>query len=191
VDCPVRVLIVDDHPAVRAGIAGVLASQNDVEAVGSAATAADAVAEARRLSPAVAIVDYHLPGRDGLSLTLELKRLAHPPRVLIYSAFADTRLAVGASVAGADGILKKSSSGEELCAAIRNVTRGKPVTLEVSSETVSAVARRLEPEDRPIVTMLMDGVPPRQVAEALGMSEGWLVIRRWAILKRISGERGR
>lgn len=98
-DLPVRVLIVDDHPAVRAGVAGVLAAEADLNPAATVATARDAAAEARQLSPRVAIVDYHLPDRDGLSLTIELKRLPHPPGVLIYSGFADARLAVGAIVA--------------------------------------------------------------------------------------------
>jgi two-component system, NarL family, response regulator DevR len=133
-DRPVRVLIVDDHSAVRAGVAGVLAAEADLDPVAVVATPRDAAAEARRLSPEVAIVDYHLPGRDGLSLTIELKRLPHPPAVLIYSAFADARLAVGAIVAGADGIVKKSSTGQELCAAVRSAARGLRATPDVPSE---------------------------------------------------------
>jgi DNA-binding NarL/FixJ family response regulator len=184
---PVRVLIVDDHPAVRAGVAGVLAAEPDVDPVAAVATAGDAVAEARRLTPAVAIVDYHLPGRDGLSLTIELKRLPHPPGVLIYSAFADARLTVGAIVAGADGIVEKGSTGEELCAAVRRIARGLRPTAEVPSEMISAIAAQLRPEDLPILGMLMNGVAPAEVAETLDITEQWLVIRRWAIVMRVIG----
>lgn len=188
-DRPVRVLIVDDHPAVRAGVAGVLAAEADLDPVATVATARYAAAEARRLSPRVAIVDYHLPDRDGLSLTIELKRLPHPPGVLIYSAFADARLAVGAIVAGADGIVKKSSTGDELCAAVRSVAWGVRARPEVPPETMSAIAAQLEPEDLSILGMLMNGVLLGEVADVLGMTDQWLAIRRWAILKRVIGSR--
>jgi DNA-binding NarL/FixJ family response regulator len=186
-DRPVRVLIVDDHPAVRTGVAGVLAAEADLDPVAMVATAREAAAEARRLSPGVAIVDYRLPGRDGLSLTIELKRLPHPPGVLIYSAFADARLAVGAIVAGADSIVKKSSTGDELCAAVRSVARGVRARPEVPPETMTAIAAQLQPEDLSILGMLTNGVRPGEVAEALGMTDEWLAIRRWAILKRVIG----
>lgn len=81
---PARVLIVDDHPAVRAGLEGVLLDQADLAVVGMAANTSEALAEAERLSPRVAIVEDHLPGRDGLSLTRQLKRLHEPPAVLIF-----------------------------------------------------------------------------------------------------------
>jgi DNA-binding NarL/FixJ family response regulator len=185
----VRVLIVDDHAAVRGALADVLVAAPELEPVGSAATAGDAATQARLLSPDVAIVDYQLPGRDGLSLTLELKHLPHAPRVLIYSAFADARLAVGAMVVGADGIVNKSTTADELCAAIRNVARGLSVTPEVPSQTMSVIEGELAREDRPILAMMMNGVPLGQVAEALGTTHEWLAIRRWAILKRVINER--
>jgi DNA-binding NarL/FixJ family response regulator len=181
---PARVLIVDDHPGVRAGLEGVLLDQADLVVVGMAANANDALAEAERLSPRVAIVDYHLPGRDGLSLTRQLKRLHEPPAVLIYSAFADARLTLGALVAGADGVTKKSSRADELCAALRAVANGLRVMPRVPSE-MTAIAAHVDAEDLPILGMLMNGVPPVEVAEVLGLTEEWLDIRRWAILERI------
>jgi DNA-binding NarL/FixJ family response regulator len=182
---PIRVLIVDDHPAIRTGLEGVIAVEADLVPVGMAANARGALAEAGRLAPDVAIVDYHLPGRDGLSLTLQLKRLHKPPAVLIYSAFADARLTVGAIVAGADGVVKKSSRPEDLRSALRSIASGELVMPRVPAETM-AIAARVGPDDLPILGMLMNGVPPHEVAEVLGMTEEWLDIRRWAILERIA-----
>lgn len=184
-DDPVRVLIIDDHPAICAGLEGVLALEPDLVAVGSAANAREGLAQAQLLSPQAAIVDYHLPGRDGLSLTLQLKRLDQPPAVVIYSAFADARLAIGALVAGADGVVEKSSRPDELCAALRTVTGGRLMIPSVPSE-MTTIAAGVDPDDLPILGMLMNGVAPGEVAEVLGITEEWLDMRRWAILQRIT-----
>jgi DNA-binding NarL/FixJ family response regulator len=185
-DQPIRVLIIDDHPAVRAGVAGVLAADPDIEPVAMVATAREALIEARRASLDVAIVDYHLPDRDGLSLALQLKALPDPSAVLIYSAFADARLRIGASVAGADALASKDCPAEELCATVREVAKGACSLPAVRAEVLSAVASRLEVEDLPILGMLINRIAPAEVAEVLGISSEWLEMRRWAILQRIA-----
>lgn len=182
---PVRVLIVDDHPAIRAGLNGVVGAEPDLVVVGTAANAREALAEAEHLAPQVAIVDYHLPGRDGLSLTLQLKRLQKPLAVVIYSAFADARLTIGAIVAGADGVVKKSSRPDVLCAALRTAAGGRRVMPSVPSE-MTTIAARVDADDLPILGMLMNGVAPGEVAEVLGITAEWLDMRRWAILERIA-----
>ena len=82
-------VIVDDHPAVRAGLRGLLEDEDDLRVAATAATAREgfeAIADAR---PAVALIDLHLPDDDGLSLCLRTRALPEPPRVVIYSAVAD------------------------------------------------------------------------------------------------------
>src|SRR3954468_21238889 len=86
---PMDLVIVDDHPAVRAGLRGLLEDEPDLFVVATAATAREgfeAIADAR---PELALIDLHLPDDDGLSLCLRTRALARPPRVVIYSAFAD------------------------------------------------------------------------------------------------------
>lgn len=183
---PIRVLIIDDHPAIRAGVAGVLAAEPDIEPVAMVATAREALIEAGRASLDVAIVDYHLPDRDGLSLALQLKALPDPPAVLIYSAFADARLRMGASIAGADALASKDCPADELCATVRVVANGGCSLPAIPAEVLSAVASRLEVEDLPILGMLVNRIAPAEVAEVLGISSEWLEMRRWAILQRIA-----
>jgi two-component system response regulator DevR len=190
-DRPVSVLIVDDHPAVLAGIERVLADEADIASVAMVATARGALAEAQRLSPSVAIVDYHLPDRDGLALTRVLKALPHPPAVLIYSAFADARLTVGAIVAGADGVANKKCRADELCTAVRTIANGSSSLPAVPPNTISAIAAKLEPEDLPILGMVMNRIPPAEIAQVLGVTTEWLEMRRWAILQRVAGRGGR
>lgn len=185
VDQPVRVLIVDDHPGVRAGLVDVLTDEGDLDLVAAVADAGAAAAAARRLLPEVAIVDYRLPGRDGLSLTIELKRLAPPPGVVVYSAFADRRLGLAATVAGADALVTKNSPPEELRQTIRRVAAGLRTTPAISPDVLGEVAAELPPEDVAMLEMLMDGLTPGAVAQKLGMTDEWTVIRRWAIVRRV------
>jgi DNA-binding NarL/FixJ family response regulator len=181
----VRVLIVDDHPGVRAGLVDVLTDEGDLDLVAAVADAGAAAAAARRLLPEVAIVDYRLPGRDGLSLTIELKRLAPPPGVVVYSAFADRRLGLAATVAGADALVTKNSPPEELRQTIRRVAAGLRTTPAISPDVLGEVAAELPPEDVAMLEMLMDGLTPGAVAQKLGMTDEWTVIRRWAIVRRV------
>src|SRR5947209_18079286 len=86
---PTRLLVVDDHAAVRAGVRDLLADEPDFDVVAAVATAEEALSVAERLVIDLAIVDYQLSGRTGLWLSRRLKRLAQAPRVVIYSAYAD------------------------------------------------------------------------------------------------------
>ena len=117
-------LFVDDHPAVRFGIRALIAEEPDMQLVAEHGNAsADTIAVAGWAD--VAVLDYHLGDRDGLWLAQQIKRRAGAPPVLIYSAFADAHLAVAALVAGADGLLAKTTLAEELSVAIRRLACGR------------------------------------------------------------------
>src|SRR4051794_32451907 len=94
-------VLVDDHPAVRAALRGLLEDEPDLRVSGSAATAREGFEAICDLRPDVAVVDLQLPDDDGLSLCLRTRALAAPPRVIVYSAFADAGVAVRAVIAGA------------------------------------------------------------------------------------------
>jgi DNA-binding NarL/FixJ family response regulator len=81
----IRVLVVDDHAAVRMGLGGLLEAHADVDVVATAAGARGALADATEVAPGVAVVDYHLGGDDGLTLCRAIKRLRRPPRVPVHS----------------------------------------------------------------------------------------------------------
>jgi DNA-binding NarL/FixJ family response regulator len=115
-----RVLIVDDHPALRAGLATVLRMEPGMVVVGAASRASEAVRKVKLSWPEVVLVDYQLPDADGLALCQQLKVIAESPAVLIYSAYADGSLAIAAMVAGADGLVNKAAPAAELIDALRN-----------------------------------------------------------------------
>jgi DNA-binding NarL/FixJ family response regulator len=180
-----RVLVVDDHPAVRAGLSELIAAEPGLTPVAAVATAGEGLAQAIALAPGVAIVDHRLPDHDGLTLTRRLKTLPEPPGVLVYSAYADPTMVIGAIVAGADGVVAKTARGHQICDAVRAIADGQPALPPVSPTALSRIATRLDPSDTPILAMLVHGTPPSEIAEVLAISEDWLDARRWAILQHL------
>jgi len=182
---PIHVLLVDDHPAVRHGVRQLIADQPDMVMIaehGSASRDTSAVARWADM----AIIDYHLGDRDGLWLTRQIKRDPDAPPVLIYSAFADTTLAVAAIVAGADGMLPKATLAEELTIAVRRLVHGRQYFPAIPASVAAALSARLTPEDQAIVSMLIHGVPANEIALRLGMSTGELDTRRELIVRAIA-----
>jgi DNA-binding NarL/FixJ family response regulator len=186
------VLLVDDHPAVRLGAQELIDDQPDMRVVAQARSAEEALRQLAQHDTAVdvAVVDYHLrEGRDGLWLTAELTRHVPPPRVLIYSAFADGTLAVLAPVAGADGLLGKHELGDELCHAIRRLARGQQHLPAVPQSIALALGSRLKPHDQSIFKTLLHGVEPGVIVDRLGVTPRELHARRSIILGALNPAR--
>jgi DNA-binding NarL/FixJ family response regulator len=180
-----RVLVVDDHSAVRSGIEALLAGEPGLEPVATACGAEEALVLARQQRPDVAIVDFQLGDRDGLSLCRQLKELPDPARVVVYSAYADGPMAVAGVIAGADGVVHKSALASELCDTVREVAAGRTAIPPAAPGAQAIVAAKLDPEDLPILAMLLDGTDADEIARVLGMRPSWLAARRWAMLERL------
>jgi DNA-binding NarL/FixJ family response regulator len=184
-------LIVDDHAAVRAGLAALVAPEPDLHVVAAAADAEAALAAAHREAPDLALVDVHLPGEDGLSLCLRLDGASPRPRLVLYSAFADDLLTVLAAVAGADALVPKAADPGELLALLLALAAGGEPLLRPTAPALRTVSAALDPEDLPILGMLVHGTPPADVAATLGIGADALRARRWAILRRLTPRRAR
>jgi DNA-binding NarL/FixJ family response regulator len=182
----IRVLVVDDHAAVRMGLGGLLEDHLDVELVATAASAREALADAARVAPDVAVVDYHLDDSDGLTLCRALKRLPRPPRVLVYSAYADGALAAAAVVAGADGVVSKGTLGEEVVRTIRVLAHGRRAIPPIPRAVQRSLRARLEPTDQAILGMLLQGIAPSEIADVLSISPSRLESRRAAMLRTLA-----
>jgi DNA-binding NarL/FixJ family response regulator len=181
----IRVLLVDDHPAVRLGARALIDDQPDMSVVAEARSVAEAFD--KLVHPVdVAIVDYHLgEGRDGLSLIAHLKSRQPAAGALVYSAFADGGLAVTALIAGADGLLGKHELGQELCDAIRRVAQGRHNLPAISQSVAHVMRARLEPRDQAIFGMLLHRIAPQAIAERLVLTPEELSRRRATILQRL------
>jgi DNA-binding NarL/FixJ family response regulator len=185
----IRVLLVDDHPAVRAGARKLIDDEPDMAVVAEARDAEEAPRQSAS-SIDVAVVDYHLgDGRDGLWLTTELKRLERPPGVLVYSSFADNALAVMAVIAGADGLLDKRVLGQELLSAIRTLARGGRRLPAITAPLAGALRSRLGPRDQAIFGMLLHGIRPDVIKDRLGLTGDELNARRSIILGSLASGR--
>ena len=183
----IRLLVVDDHAAVRAGLRELLDDERDFEVVAAVARGEAAISVAESQPVDVAVVDYQLTGRSGLWVSRKLKRLPQPPAVLIYSAYTDGVLAAAAVVAEADGMVSKSGLGSELCAAIRGIAGGRLELPPVPSWISEALRRRLDHEEQAIFGMLLAGIKPNEIGETLELSAAGLESRLWAMLRRLEG----
>jgi DNA-binding NarL/FixJ family response regulator len=181
-------VLVDDHPAVRAGLRGVLEDESDLRVVATAATAREGFEAIADLRPQLALLDHHLPDDDGLSLCLRTRTLDAPPRVAVYSAFADDAMAVRAAIAGADAVVAKATAPRALLTVLRAVGAGR-ARLGLDPRALHRAGSRLEPDDLPILGMLAHGVGEDEIAATMGLEPGWLRARRWAMLAKLAEHR--
>jgi DNA-binding NarL/FixJ family response regulator len=182
---PLQVLLVDDHPAVRHGVRRLIEAEGDAIMVAEAGSASEATSELARWAD-VAVIDYHLGGRDGLWLTRQIKQRPSPPPVLVYSAFADSVLAAAAVVAGADGLLGKRAIAEEVMIAIRRLFHGRRYFPAIPDSTIALLRSRLLSRDQAIFSMLVDGLVSEEIGSRLGISRAALDARRQVILRAIA-----
>jgi DNA-binding NarL/FixJ family response regulator len=184
----IRTLIVDRHPALRAGVQVVLEAERDMVVVGDTGALDELLPMLRRIRPDVVLLDCHPPKVAGLRACRLVKCLLPAPRVLIYSAYADERLRVAAHVAGADGLLDKNSSALDLVQAIRSVHSGRRLLEPIEPRDVQDAMRSLDRQDAQILEMLLDDTPPSEIAVALSMSPASVGRRVHDILGRLCAE---
>ncbi|MGH2978942.1 MAG: response regulator [Solirubrobacterales bacterium] len=182
----IRVLIVDDHPALRTGVWSMLRVEPGFQPAGAVSRAGDALEHAAAVRPDVILVDYRLPGDNGLLLCHRLQALDEKPRVLVYSAYPEAELAVPALLAGADGVINKAAAPDALMDAIRDVSRGRPVFPHIGPERLHASAARLDAEDLAILGMRVDRTPLGEIARTIGMDETALDDRLRGMITRLA-----
>jgi DNA-binding NarL/FixJ family response regulator len=181
----IRIAVLDDHPAVLAGLERLVQRAEDL--VGVAFTGVEAELR-ERLAAAradVVVVDYDVSRGDGLGACLRLKEQPEPPRVLVYSSYAGPALAVAARIAGADALVSKSGSVASLLSAIRRVAAGATVMPAVARDVQEAAMSRLDDADAAVAAMLLAGASQREVAEALGLSPPDVVACAHRIVARV------
>ncbi|MEV6236823.1 response regulator transcription factor [Lentzea sp. NPDC051838] len=169
----IRLVIVDDHPVVRDGLRGMLASA-DFEVVGEAASGDEAVAVVTALAPDVVLMDLRMPGSDGLSAIERLR--THPCRVLVLTTYDTDRDVLPAIKAGATGYLLKDTPRDDLHRAIRAAYAGEAVLSPAVATRLLGQVR--EPAEEPlsareldVLALVAKGSTNRAVAAALFISE--------------------
>jgi DNA-binding NarL/FixJ family response regulator len=173
-DSPIRILIVDDHPVVRDGLAGILQGQPDMRVVGEAADGVAAVDLFRRHRPDVTLMDLKLPGKGGAEATREICGEFPSARVLVLTTYSGDEEVYQALRAGARGYLLKDASRADLLNAIRVVhSGGRHVAPTLAARVIerlpgeSLTARELE-----VMRLMANGKDNRGIAAELSLSEG-------------------
>ena len=175
----IRVLIVDDHEMVRAGLAALLGRFDDLELVGAAPDGAAAIAMAADLDPDVVLMDLSMPGVDGVAATRAIVKDSPGIRVVVLTTFADRTHVTEAIDAGAVGFLLKDADPETLSGAIRSAHRGEApldpraalalIDRRREPPTTSTVA--LTPREREVLQLVGAGLSNRMISRRLGISE--------------------
>jgi DNA-binding NarL/FixJ family response regulator len=182
----IRVVVLDDHPAVLAGLRRLLEGSDGLS-VTAAADTPEALFRALVSARAdVAIVDYDLARGDGLAVCQRLKEHACAPGVVIYSAYAGPALALGARIAGADALVDKRAPVSRRLAALSDVASGRSTLPDVPPEVHQDLVARLDPTDLPVVAMLLAGTSHRSIADTLGTEREEVGHRVRRVLARLA-----
>lgn len=177
---PIRVVVAEDHDAVRSGLVTLLDSAPDIAVVGAAADGDAALAAAREHRPDVVLTDVRMPGVTGIDITPALRETG--ARVLVISGFALDAYVLGALAAGADGYLARTEPPEQILAAVHAVHRGDAVLSAAATRTVVGALREQQappsaedPEPTPALTrreedvlaLVAEGLSNQQIASRL------------------------
>jgi DNA-binding NarL/FixJ family response regulator len=186
----IGVLLVDDHPLVRAGLAGLLDATDDLSVVGQAADGEGALARAEELAPAVVLMDISMPGVDGIEATRRLLDGGYAGAVVMLTSFSDRARVVEALDAGAVGYLLKDSEPADVLAAVRAAASGHaPLDPRVAGALLPS--RRRDPaadlsaREVEVLRLVAEGLANKQIAKRLGIAERTVKVHLGNVFRRI------
>jgi DNA-binding NarL/FixJ family response regulator len=186
----IRVLVVDDHRLVRAGLVTLLDSADGVDVVGEAADGARALDVARECRPDVVLMDLSMPGLDGVAATRGLVAEQPQARVVVLTSFSDRKRVDDALAAGAVGYLLKDCAPEELLSAVRSAADGHvPIDPRVAATLLPA--RRSDPADllsdreQEVLRLAAAGLANKQIGRRLDITESTVKVHLGNIYRRI------
>jgi DNA-binding NarL/FixJ family response regulator len=173
---PLRILLADDHPVVRAGLAGMLGAEPDLQVIGEAADGAEAVALATSLHPDVVLMDLRMPRLDGATATARIVSEVPGTRVIVLTTYDTDADIVRAVEAGATGYLLKDTPRGELANALRAAARGETVLAPpVAARLVTRMRRpnvdALTPRETEVLRLVARGLTNAQIGQTLFIGE--------------------
>ncbi|MEV8095580.1 response regulator transcription factor [Kitasatospora sp. NPDC085879] len=178
----IRVFLLDDHEVVRRGVHDLLSTEEDIEVVGEAGTAAEALARIPAVAPDVAVLDVRLPDGNGVEVCREVRSRVPEVRCLMLTSFSDDEALFDSIMAGASGYVLKAIRGTDLITAVRDVAAGRSLLDPVATSRVLERLRegsgkederlaRLTRQERRILDLIGEGMTNRQIGNELHLAE--------------------
>jgi DNA-binding NarL/FixJ family response regulator len=194
-----RILIVDDHEMIRRGLRGLLENRPVWTVCGEAMTGREAVAEAIRLKPDVIVLDFALPGLNGLEVMRQIRQALPGAEILVYTMHHSEQLAHKMITAGARGFVLKSDPAKVLLAAVNAVRRHKPFYSEALSRTLLremsepgraadgkvSFGAALTPREREVVQLIAEGRSSKEIADLLKITFRTTETHRANIMRKL------
>lgn len=186
---PIRVLLLDDHEVVRRGVHDLLEAEADIDVIGEAATAEQALTRGPALRPDVAVLDVRLPEGDGVTVCRELRSRMPELACLMLTSFDDDDALLDAIMAGAAGYVLKQIKGSDLVSAVRTVAAGQSMLDPETTARLmgslrgtdgssagpdapgSAALADLTPREQDVLSLVGEGMTNRQIGRRLFLSE--------------------
>lgn len=186
----IRVLVVDDHRLVRAGLITLLEAAADIQVAGEAADGLQALAAAAATAPDVVLMDLSMPVLDGVAATRRLLAERPGTRVVALTSFSDRQRVTDILAAGATGYVLKDSRPDDLLAAVRAAADGQvPLDPRVAAALLPTrevpVADQLSEREKQVLRLVAAGLANKQIARRLGIAESTVKVHTGNIFRRI------
>jgi DNA-binding NarL/FixJ family response regulator len=184
----IRVMIVDDHPIMRVGIAAIINAQQDMRVVAQAGTAAEAIRLFAEHQPSLALMDLRLPDRDGVEAIRAIRAATPKARIVVLTTYEGDEDIHRALEAGARGYLIKGMPHEALVKALRRVNEGQRFLPQVVTQALSSRApgSNLSVREQEVLQLLFAGKSNREIAEELHIKEATVKSHVSVILMRLN-----
>jgi two-component system NarL family response regulator len=169
----IRVMIADDHPMMREGVAATLRTHPDMDIVGLACNGEEAIAQFARHRPDVSLLDLQMPVKDGLEAIVGIRALHPDARIIVLTTFSGDARVIGALKAGAAAYLLKDVPGAELAQTVRSVYKGASVIARIAQEEVDGhfPADKLSARELDVLRLAASGNANRVIGEILSIGE--------------------
>jgi len=188
------VLLADDHPVVREGLALVINAQDDMEVIGEVSSGEEAVAQAVQIKPHIAIMDLKMPGMGGLAAIRKIRSECPECKIIVFTTYGEERDVVPAIEAGANGYLLKGSTSSEILQAIRATAQGgSPIDPTAAKALLGMVSRpqsheigALSEREIEVLELMADGLRNKEIANKLFITEKTVKAHVGSILSKLN-----